>query len=326
MGKTASRLWRHGRMKKRTNRRNRQRILTLKVDGPKVRPGRVNVRDLVVICQQAQTAIDRQAEALEGRISQRRGRKLEKVHVECTLELASLRKGSAALGFDLAKPQQSLPMMATFGEQVVDRLIDAMDSVSKGNIDDVDPGVLDSLQNLGEVFQRGIRTVKWVVPPRHGKRRREIVFDQKAVKKVVARLQPPTNQPYEVEGIVGMADFKATDRRCRIDPVFGPSVPCEFLDEQADQIYRVLRKPVKLVGDATINAQTGKLDSLKVTTIEPLEPLALGATNFFAAHNFEQLARMQDVEPLVDVGQLAGGWPEDEDVDQAVADIYARRE
>ena len=101
MGKTATAKRRH-RMPKETKGKRHQRALTLKVEGPQLRPGRIGVRELIVLCQQAQTAIDRQAEALEGRQTLRRGRKLEKVHVECTLELASLRAGTTTLGFDLA--------------------------------------------------------------------------------------------------------------------------------------------------------------------------------------------------------------------------------
>ena len=50
------------------------------------------------------------------------------------------------------------------------------------------------------------------------------------------------------------------------------------------------------------------------------------ASHFMAGHSFDELARLQAVGPLVDANTLAGGWPDDEEPDQALAEIYANRE
>lgn len=47
---------------------------------------------------------------------------------------------------------------------------------------------------------------------------------------------------------------------------------------------------------------------------------------FVAGHSFDELARLQAVGPLMDANALAGGWPDDEEPDQALAEIYANRE
>jgi hypothetical protein len=51
----------------------------------------------------------------------------------------------------------------------------------------------------------------------------------------------------------------------------------------------------------------------------------LDAGNFFARPTFEQLARQQGIKPLSDARQLAGGLPDDIDVDVLIRDIYRAR-
>jgi len=55
-------------------------------------------------------------------------------------------------------------------------------------------------------------------------------------------------------------------------------------------------------------------------------PLVMGAAAFLAPHSFENLARLQGVKPLEDINVLAGGFPEDEDIDEFLNDIYNHRE
>lgn len=49
------------------------------------------------------------------------------------------------------------------------------------------------------------------------------------------------------------------------------------------------------------------------------------ACNFFTGSTLDQLVRMQAVEPLKDSKALAAGWPEDEDIDDVLQEIYEDR-
>ena len=80
-----------------------------------------------------------------------------------------------------------------------------------------------------------------------------------------------------------------------------------------------------VAGEAAINAQTGKTDSVHITRITALRPLDMGAGNFLAGWTFEQLANMQAVGPLNDASELAGAWPDGEDIDQFLSDVYLQR-
>ena len=84
-----------------------------------------SVPDLLRICQAAQDAVNRQAEAMRGGSSLRPGPKTSEVYDECTLELTGIEKGSTVLPFRFAKPQQSLllPDAMTFGADVIKNVV-----------------------------------------------------------------------------------------------------------------------------------------------------------------------------------------------------------
>jgi len=60
--------------------------------------------------------------------------------------------------------------------------------------------------------------------------------------------------------------------------------------------------------------------------INKIDPLVMCAAAFLAPHSFEDLARLQGVKPVEDINILAGGFPEDEDIDEFLNDIYKHRE
>jgi hypothetical protein len=51
----------------------------------------------------------------------------------------------------------------------------------------------------------------------------------------------------------------------------------------------------------------------------------VNAGSFFTGWTFDQLVRMQAIEPLKDAKALAGGWPDDEDLDKVLDEIYEQR-
>lgn len=65
---------------------------------------------------------------------------------------------------------------------------------------------------------------------------------------------------------------------------------------------------------------------LDADSVSPLDPLATDAGSFFRGWSLDQLARLQSVDPVRVPTVLAGGWPDHDDVDEALADIYGQRE
>lgn len=301
-------------------------LLKLKVEGTGVHAGRISVPDLVLICDKAQSAVHRQAEALSGQRTLRRGPVTADVREECTLELVGISRGSAVLSFDLAKPQ--LSMGPTVGIEVVSEVARAIEDLGADNDREYDPGVLDSLNGLGEVFERGsIQTIEWVVPRRNGKKKQvSAVYNKSVRERVIKRVKAPEHEPLTIEGTLEMADFKEGDEKCRIHPPIGNPVGCAFDKEMEEDVYALLRRPVRVRGEASLDPHTRRVAFIHINKIEPLDPLVMGAAAFLAPHSFEDLVRLQGVKPLEDINVLAGGFPEDEDIDEFLNDIYKHRE
>lgn len=312
-----------------SRKRRKPRPLTLRVIGAGP-PGRIPVPELLVLCQQAQTAVERQAEALKGKDTLRPGPTTELVRMECTLELSSLGRGSATLGFDLTKPQASLPDMAALGEQAILGVVEAIDMIAEGRPRAVDPGVLDSLNGLGQVFDRErVRSIEWITHRANGRGRPKrvvAIYNQKVKRTVAALVKTPTVARVTIEGIVEMADFRPGDLKCRVLQPLGPAIPCTFPPDEADNVYAVLRKTARIEGDGTLNPQSGRIDGVRILSVTPIDSLSIGKGHFWRGSSLEDLAVLQGIEPLVDPEVLAGGLPEDEDVDALLADVYRQRE
>jgi hypothetical protein len=302
-------------------------VLTLKIDGPAVRSGRISVPDLIKICQDAQSAVNRQAEALEGRKTLHPGPTTKIIQHECTLELIGIRKGSTNLDFGLAKQQIPLPFedMYNFGTQVVNELAETIRSLGSGNKKrDLDPGVLQSIYGLGSVVKGGrVTKLDWIAP-QPGKKRILASLNEKVLMRAATQLSGPRYKLTQVDGVLDMADFSRRDRKCRIDPAIGASVPCTFGPEHENDVQALLRQPVRVIGLGKILPHADRVESLEIQKIDPLPSLSLGEGNFFLASSIEHLAASQGIKPLRDVSSL-GGLLADDEVEDFIAEIYNSR-
>ncbi|MGH9792165.1 MAG: hypothetical protein ACRD5W_13225 [Candidatus Acidiferrales bacterium] len=52
----------------------------------------------------------------------------------------------------------------------------------------------------------------------------------------------------------------------------------------------------------------------------------MGRHDFISSLTVEELAKAQGVKPLTDPSILAGVWPEDDDIDQFLEDLYRSRQ
>jgi hypothetical protein len=310
--------------------KNVKPLLKLRIEGPGVRRGAISVPDLIRICQAAQDAVNRQAEAMHGGKSLRPGPKSAVVYQECTLELTGIQKGSTVLPFSLAKPQQHLPMpeLTTFGREVVLEVATAVKQIGAASRrhknGHFEAGLLDSLRQMGEVLDRDVTSIEWIVPG-NGQRAVRAVFDRRVRDRVIERIKVPSTRTENVEGILEMADFKEQEHKCRIHPLLGQPIVCTFTPEQEEEVYAALRKPVKVCGTATINPNSGKVESIAIEKIGVVEQLLIGARDFHSGRSLEQLAEAQGVAPLDNPKVLVGGWPEGDDVDEFVEGIYSSR-
>lgn len=306
-------------------------VLKIKLEGPGVHKKSIAIPDLLTICGAIQRAVHRQAEAMERPAAQtlRRGPITASAQHECTLELVGISGGSTGLLFRYAKPQQSLSEAATFGADVLAKVAETVKDFGRPKpvAPDIDPGVLDSLTELGEVLERHtISRISLSVPQRNGKSKRiQAVLDAKVRERIGDRVKAPTHTRLTIEGRLEMADFKELGKVCRVHPPVGQSLLCSFEPDFEERIYAALRKPVKLTGTARLNPNSGRPEELRIEEIEILDELLLGAKDFFQPRSLQQLAEAQGVRPLLNPKDLAGGWPADDSVDEFVASTYQDR-
>lgn len=74
-----------------------------------------------------------------------------------------------------------------------------------------------------------------------------------------------------------------------------------------------------------LDPNTGRTDEPALESLTPIDNSRMGGQTFFESNSLEQLAATQNVKPLDDPRALAGGWPEDEDLDSFLEEIYADR-
>lgn len=306
--------------------------LKVKVEGPGVHRKSIPIPELLKICAALQSAVHRQAEAMErpAVTTLRRGPITANAQDECTLELSGIVAGSTGLLFRYAKPQQHLPIAdVTFGSEVLSRVASTLRDFEKNKElpGEIDSGVLASLQELGTALERRSITKISLSVPGHDGRKGAIkaVYTPAVRERIAARIKAPMQEPMSIEGKLEMADFKEAGRICRIHPTVGVPVQCSFDPSKEEEIYQALRRPARVTGVARVNPHSGKVEEIKIEKIEILDELMLGARNFTAGHSLEQLAEMQGVQPLKRPDDLAGGWPIDENIDEFIDATYGSR-
>jgi hypothetical protein len=305
-----------------------QPVLKLRIKGPAIGQGRIPIPELVRICGQVQAAINRQAEAMEGGHTLRTGPVLSKVKEECTLELIGIGIGSATLKFGFARPQIQLPYPDTLpaGNAAIAGVAAAVKSLGNSGKLHIDPGVLESLNDLGSILDpRTVSEIDFIVPRAGKKRGINAKFDDAVRDRIRARRREPQIESHIIEGILDMADFKLGDLRCRIDPPIGQSVICTFTPDREDEVYEAMRRPVRVRGIATRDPHSDRIDKVDIQELEVIPPIAVGEAEFFAARTFRELAEKQGAKPLADPKALEGVFSEADNLDEMLEEIYLGR-
>lgn len=301
-------------------------VLKLRLDGPGLKTGRVPIPDLIRICEEAQNAVNKQAEALRSRKTIHPGPTSYSIQEECTLELVAIRGNSpTTLEFDLQHPQRTMHFREEFGAKVVRKVASTLSGLRRKTANNVDPGVLLSVYSLsGVISTSGINRIYWITQRGNGRKRWvSVAITQTVRERAAKRLSSPRKASVEVDGVLEMADFKREDYKCRIDPPIGPPVMCTFDPSRADEVQHLLRRYVHVRGDGVIHPYTDKIDSLHVEELMPLEPMALSDRSFFAKASIPEL--MADVKPIDDLSVFRGVAPDDEDIDAMLKIIYKSR-
>jgi hypothetical protein len=108
-----------------------------------MRKGRVPIPELILVCKEAQNAINKQAEVLRKKKTYHPGPVEHSIQDECTLELIGIHGNSPTiLDFDLRKPQRALGFSDELGATAIREVASTIAGLRKKTVDGVDPGVL----------------------------------------------------------------------------------------------------------------------------------------------------------------------------------------
>ena len=314
-----------------------QPLLKIKISGPGVKPGRIALPVLHKICQEAQEAVNRQAQAIEVKASGKPAS--EAVMRECTLELIALKKGSTTLDFGPASQQLSfLPEMQSLGFEAVNAVATTLRAVSRrrGKWQPPDPDVLDALDDLGGIFKEGVKNLKWIAPSQNGhktttaefvsathekiKRRKQESLSLESSAPLVPTVEGPSSVPAAIQSPIqesfleGM--LEATGGSVRITPLIGAPAVISYGADKAETVLEAMHKSVRI----KLDKQGGR----KLVDIEITADLDPGTATFFTFKSIDQLIAEQHIQPITDISVLSGAIP-DEDLDDFLAEIYRDR-
>jgi hypothetical protein len=233
-----------------------------------------------------------------------------------------------------AQPEPKQDLQQALGDIDVQRLsetsvrevVHSIQEIRKGHVASVAPGVVRSFQEMGTLLANGVTSIEWIMPRAAGRKRTAAVFDRTVYESIVPQPKEPSlRKPIELDGILEMADFKESDLKCSIHMADGHRATCSFDNDSADDVYAALRHVARITGTAVINPTTKRPEDIQLTSVTVLDPLLVNADEFFSGLSLEQLAQAQGVDLGQDIRPISDAWPENEDLDEFLADIYSRR-
>lgn len=311
--------------------KNDDPYLTLRLEGPAVKPSRMKLDDFIVIAHEFSNAVKRVATVLMNRQSLSGGWFTTSVVKSLSLDLVGYTHGSPAVValFERTVPgpeDQLFPAEEDLGERAysalvagLTRLDDSSDAMPVG----FDLGVLMKLRDMGKALDRGITTMEFTLNHRPQVIRGSLTPG--TYKRVRDRIARPEAHQVTVEGRLLMADFKETGRQLRIHPPVGTPIYCKFEEALAGTVEECLRANVRLTGRATYNPQ-GAITSIELTDIDPVEmptiPMELEMVEetapswrygFWENISANEYAARQGVRAVEDVQALYGSGEEPDD-------------
>lgn len=316
-------------------------LLKVRFDGSAVGPGKIPVLHLLTFLANLKKALERTGRVLQGDAdSMRRGQPPHNIKSEVELDLVSLEPGSpaAVLGFERRLKTPSLPEL-DFGLEILEKAIGGLEAVQKDDAEKplpmgYDSGVLMAWRDAGMLFKQGIDKIEFTLTHRE-KAVQTSSFTLNGVTRIRKRIKGPQSNVRTIHGRLLMADFKENGTRFRVHPPAGDPVLCLFDEEQKDEVLENILQYVRVVGEAREDPISGKITDIKIQDIECLEDRQDEAAEllpqgtpipraFWESPTLEELARLQNVQPMTDVRVLFGTWPGEEN-DEFEAAIDALR-
>jgi hypothetical protein len=308
----------------------RSSLLQLRFTGQSIRDGRILYDDLADFISGLTVAIERIMNTLQTGAFTKQGRPTKVMQLLSALEIVSVTHRSFGLGLDLRRNGHQFPTW-DMGEQAIDILMQGFQSMNENTPlpKEYDRSVLIALRDAGRVFERGIDKVEIKTNSSFGIRKVRYTYPVRD--QIITQIIKNEHTLTVVQGRLLMFDIAEDKLQCRIHPSIGNPILCKFDEDLTEPILKYARQFVELKGDATFDPTTGKIMSLYIKDLEPIESITslqpqfniLSA--FWTKKNFEELAMEQGIYPVDDWNKISGGFPEEEDFDSFLSAIRSAR-
>ena len=303
-------------------------LLKIRFDGTAVGPGRISVLHLLRFLNGFNQVLQRTARVLLGEAdSVRQGPAPREIREEIELDLVQLTHGSPAtiIGLDRSKKNQSFSE-TDFGFEILEKALGGLKVVSSGEANGAlppgyDRGVLKAWRRTGVMLGKGIDTIQFTLNNRTDPLQATLTLSH--LTQIREKILDQTINIRTIEGQLLMVDFKGAGTRCRIHPSIGEPVLCLFDEEQKKEVLANILQYVRITGEAVEDPVSEKIKSIRIQDIECLEDILRKTTklsasivplaeSFWESKTVEELALIQNVEPIEDIRNLFGTWPGEE--------------
>lgn len=308
-------------------------IMRIAVEGERVAPGKLPLRDLRRIGELAQQGIERTARVLMGEPGSAPGPLPEAVREATELLLVGVEQGSAVAVIELNPPAEDattddrlVPLpVRDLGLRAMDRFVEGLHqleiSSDGGMPDGWDTSVVEVAERLAEAATE---------------RRLQVTFRAKSptATEKIAHIQPETAERFRVRHATvrrrrtAQGELVAIDlEKGRLDlkGSRGPRVQCQFGPELLDQARHLVGETVLVSGEEEVDLSSNKAGRLEVDTLKLSSQQVLPDEAFWLNRSAREQAEDQGVQPLQSVAELASEEFSDEDIEGFLAAVAELR-
>ncbi|MBX3383078.1 MAG: hypothetical protein KF864_06170 [Phycisphaeraceae bacterium] len=289
----------------------------------------MSVDYLATLAKEIQTTLRRIATNKEGKT----GRYSKEIERACSLDIVGFAKGSVRLAFELAPlPAEASSLWPDAGRESLERFIETLDAGESGRDDwseGLSASVLDGFDRITRPLDDGITSIAFNLDSPSSRHPRRAVRVTKQFRERV-RVMPSAPTPRGIVRIVGViweADWK--DHTAELHQSDGRVVRVLFDAHRDEEITDARRLKVAATGTVAsgtvIQPHAIRLDRLEVLDPSPLETPGDGV-EFWEKPTVLQLAERQGVQPPASLDDLAGHWPDDDNIDDFLDTVRQSRQ
>ncbi len=245
----------------------------IKIDGPGVAEGEIELRQLVDFGDVFQKLLNRiAAEYGKEEASLYETRTLQ----ETALRVIAMRGGSFDLELGLLPSKIPVFPEVDIGILALEALFDGLEVIVNSNGDELPPGytqpVLGLWRELGRVvLQKGVDYVDFELYSSKYATPKHITYNDDVQWKISSRIKEPLKSKRVLKGHFWQVNFKPDVRRVRLTLPDGGYIKCVFEEYKAAVIQNAMQHYVRVWGIAEIDPTTEKIVELELKGVTILD-------------------------------------------------------